>query len=64
MFIVKCTLLSNMSHFSGGGGGVIDGVGVGWGNIIKEKFMYDTSTSSMTSSTGLKPIQSCYDKGT
>lgn len=47
-----------------GGGGVIDGVGVGWGNIIKEKFMYDTSTSSMTSSTGLKPIQSCYDKGT
>lgn len=57
MFIVKCTLLSNMSHFSWwvGGGGVIDGVGVGWGNIIKEKFMYDT---------GLKPIQSCYDKGT
>lgn len=62
MFIVKCTFLSNMSHFSGGG--VIDGVGVGWGTIIKEKFMYDTSTSSMTSSTGLKPIQSCYDKGT
>lgn len=41
--------------FFWGGGGVIDGVGVGWGNIIKEKFMYDT---------GLKPIQSCYDKGT
>lgn len=41
-----------MSHFSLGGGGVIDEVGVGWGNIIKEKFMYDT---------GSKPIQSCYD---
>lgn len=40
MFIVKCILLSNMSYFFGGGG-VIDGVGVGWGNIIKEKFMYD-----------------------
>lgn len=55
MFIVKCTFLSNMSHFSGGGGGVIDGGGVGWGNIIKERFMYDT---------GSKPVQSCYDKGT
>lgn len=56
MYIVKCTLLSNLSQFSKGGGGGHWWDGWGWwGIIIKEKLMYNT---------GSKSIQSCYDKGT